>query len=286
MSTTTSPSSPARPRVWFITGSSTGLGRALCERVLESGDEVFCTARNPASVAELVQRFPGRAHALQLDVTDADSIKKAVAEALRRGPVDVLVNNAGYGVVGALEEMEESEVARVFDANVYGAYRLIRAFLPYLRQRRGGHIVNVSSMGGIVASAGFCFYNATKFAVEGMSEALALEVAPFGIKVTIVEPGPFRTDFRNRSLYSAPAMEAYAETTGRFRKALTDTDGKQPGDPRRGADAIIAAVTSANPPLHLPLGAICVEGIRKKFAAFNDEMERWLKVSLATSFEA
>jgi NAD(P)-dependent dehydrogenase (short-subunit alcohol dehydrogenase family) len=234
-----------------------------------------------------VRRYPDRAFAVALDVTSLESIERAVAEVLAKfGRVDVLVNNAGYGVVGALEEFEEAEVRRVFDANVLGVYRVTKALLPHLREQGGGHILNISSMGGLVAGAGFSFYNATKFAVEGLSEALALEVAPFGIKVTIVEPGPFRTDFRNRSLYSAPALDAYAQTVGKFRTNLADGDGKQPGDPHRAADAMIAAVDAKEPPLRLPLGDICVQAIRRKMAAQATEIDRWLAISLATSFEA
>lgn len=227
--------SAARSRTWLVTGCSSGLGRALCERLLERGARVVCTARNASSLADLRAKYPERAIVLPLDVCDPAEIKTAVATALEQtGDIDVLVNNAGYGLVGALEEVDEQAIKAAFDANVYGAYRLIKALLPHMRQRGSGHILNVSSMAGFVASAGFCFYSATKFAVEGMSEALAAEVAPFGIKVTLIEPGPFRTDFRNRSMQEAPVMEEYAETVGKFRKMLHDTDGKQPGDPPQG----------------------------------------------------
>jgi NAD(P)-dependent dehydrogenase (short-subunit alcohol dehydrogenase family) len=283
-----SPSTPTMPRTWFVTGCSSGLGRALCERLLETGHRVVATARDLAKIADLQERFADRAVLLKLDITDNTSIAAAM-NAVRslEGGVDVLVNNAGYGLVGALEEIDEQTVRDAFDANVYGAYRLIRAFLPHMRTRQSGHILNVSSMAGFVGGPGFCFYSATKFALEGMSEALAKEVAPFGIKVTLVEPGPFRTDFRSeKSLRSAPAMEVYADTVGRFRKMLADTDGKQPGDPRKAADAMIAAVDAEEPPLRLPLGDICVQAVRKKMAAQAAEIDRWLDISLATSFEA
>jgi NAD(P)-dependent dehydrogenase (short-subunit alcohol dehydrogenase family) len=254
--------------------------------LLEKGEVVACTARDPRSVEDLARRYPERAIAVALDVTVPHSIEQAVDKILdRTGKVDVLVNNAEYGVLGALEEIEEGEVRRVFDDNVIGVYRVTRALLPHLRERGGGHILNISSMGGLVAGTGFGMYNATKFAIEGMSEALAQEVAPFGIKVTIVEPGPFRTDFRNRSLYSAPALDAYALTVGRFRQMLSDGDGRQPGDPRKAADAMIAAVEANEPPPRLPQGDICVQAIRKKMAAQSAEIDRWLDVSLATSFE-
>jgi NAD(P)-dependent dehydrogenase (short-subunit alcohol dehydrogenase family) len=282
-----SPSTPSMPRTWFVTGCSSGLGRALCERLLESGHRVVATARDLAKIADLQERFADRAVLLKLDITDSTSIAAAMS-AVRslEGGVDVLVNNAGHGLVGALEEIDEQTVKEAFDANVYGAYRLIRAFLPHMRTRQSGHILNVSSMAGFVGGPGFCFYSATKFALEGMSEALAKEVAPFGIKVTLVEPGPFRTDFRSeKSLRSAPAMEVYADTVGRFRKMLADTDGKQPGDPRKAADAMMAVVASDNPPMRLPLGDVCTQAMRAKLAAVAQEMDRWAAVSAATSFE-
>ena len=281
-----SSSSPVRPRNWFITGCSSGLGQALCQRVLERGDRVVCTARKLEALDEFKVRFPQQAIPLVLDVTDAAAVERAVDQALKQtGGIDVLVNNAGYGVVGALEEFDERAVHAAFDANVYGPYRLIRAFLPSMRQRKTGHILNVSSMAGLVGIPGFTFYSATKFAVEGMSEALAQEVAGFGIKVTLIEPGPFRTAFRGRNLYSAPAMAVYAENVGRFRKTLAETDGKQPGDPRRGADAMIAVVEAENPPLRLPMGEVCLNMFRQKLERVSAELDRWQSLSLATSFE-
>ena len=276
----------AQPRTWLVTGCSSGLGRALCERLLERGTRVVCTARNVSALADLKNNYPDSAIVLPLDVCDPTAIQKAVNTALERtGGIDVLVNNAGYGLVGALEEVDEQAIKAAFDANVYGAYRLIKALLPHMRKRGSGHILNISSMAGFVAGAGFCFYSATKFAVEGMSEALAAEVAPFGIKVTLIEPGPFRTDFRNRSMQEAPAMEEYAETVGKFRKMLHDTDGKQPGDPHKAADAMIAVVESEHPPMRLPLGAVCLGAMRSKLARVSDELDRWETVALDTSYE-
>jgi len=278
---------PSSSRAWFVTGCSTGIGRALCERLLERGERVVCTARDPGTLAALAARFPTQAIVLALDVTDAAAVKATIAQAIARtGGIDVLVNNAGYGLVGALEEVGEDAVKDAFDANVYGPYRLIRAVLPHMRGRGCGHILNVSSMTGIVGAPGFCFYSATKFALEGLSEALAGEVAPFGIKVTLIEPGPFRTAFRGRSMVSAPAMPAYADTAGKLRKMLHDTDGQQPGDPMRAADAMIAVVDAAEPPMRLPLGELCVAQIRRKQAQVGEELERWLNVSLSTSFDA
>ena len=276
----------AQTRTWLVTGCSSGLGRALCERLLERGERVVATARNVSTIADLKDRGPGKAITLALDVTDQASIDTAVKQALAEtGGIDVLVNNAGYGLVGALEEVDEDAVRQAFDANVYGVYRLTRALLPHMRVRGSGRILNVSSMAGFVAGPGFTFYSATKFAVEGMTEAFAQEVAPFGIKVTLVEPGPFRTDFRSRSMQSAPAMEIYADTVGKFRKMLHDTDGKQPGDPRRAADAMIAVADSPSPPLRLPLGEVCLNAMRAKLGRVAADLDAWEKVSLATSFE-
>jgi NAD(P)-dependent dehydrogenase (short-subunit alcohol dehydrogenase family) len=275
-------------RTWLITGCSSGIGRALCERVLARGERVVATARNERTLAEFTTRFPDNALALRLDVTNASAVKQVVQDAIARtGGIDVLVNNAGFGTVGALEETDETAVKESFDTNVYGPYRMTRAILPHMRKRGSGHILNVSSMTGFAGVPGFCFYSATKFALEGMSEALAQEVAPFGIKVTIVEPGPFRTDFRkDGSLYSAPALDAYASTIGKFRQMLTDTDGKQPGDPARAADAMIAVVDAEKPPLRLPLGENCVGMVRKKLSHVSTELEQWLDLSLSTSYSA
>lgn len=275
------------PRTWLITGCSSGIGHALCERVLERGERVVCTARDASKLSDLVARFPNTAIALPLDVTDPASVASAVETAIARtGGIDVLVNNAGFGTVGALEEVDEEPVRQAFDANVYGPYRMIRMLLPHMRERGRGRILNVSSMTGFAGVPGFCFYSATKFAVEGMSEALAQEVAPFGIKVTLIEPGPFRTDFRSaRSMYSAPPMDVYAATIGKFRQMLADTDGKQPGDPAKAADAMIAVVDAKDPPLRLPLGEVCVNLIRKKLQDVGSELDRWLPVSLSTSYE-
>jgi NAD(P)-dependent dehydrogenase (short-subunit alcohol dehydrogenase family) len=258
----------------------------LCKHVLAIGEKVVCTARNPDTLQELVQGYPDQAIALALDVTQQSSIDIAVAEAVERcGHIDVLVNNAGYGVIGALEEVDEGEVLRVFDTNTFGVYRVTRAVVPHMRRQQSGHIVNVSSALGVVAKAGYTFYSATKFAVEGMSEALAQEMAPFGIRVTIVEPGSFRTEFRRAGAYEAPMLPAYGPSLGSFRRSLVETDGKQPGDPDRGAQAIVAAVNAPNPPLRLALGKACVSGIENKLASMRQELDDWMDVSLSTSFD-
>lgn len=274
------------PRSWLITGCSSGIGKALCRRVLAAGDRVVATARKPETLADLTEAFGAQVKTLRLDVTDAASVTQAVRDAIAwSGGLDIVVNNAGFGTVGALEETDEASVRDAFDTNVYGVYRVTRAVLPHLRERKRGHIINVSSQTGFAGVPGFCFYSATKFAVEGMSEALAGEVAPFGIKVTIVEPGPFRTDFRKEgSLVYEPPLAAYAETIGKFRQMLADTDGQQPGDPDGAARAIMAAADAATPPLRLPLGEPAVAHIRKKLAHVTRELDEWLPVSLDTSF--
>ncbi len=274
------------PRTWFITGTSSGLGRALAEAALEAGERVVATARRAESVADLGRRFGERCIPLPLDVTDPAAVTAAVEEAVRRaGRIDVLVNNAGYGIVGALEEFDEETVKAAFDANVYGPFRVTKAVLPHMRAAGGGRILMISSMLGLVASPGFPVYASTKFALEGMSEALAGEVAPFGIRVTIVEPGPFRTAFRGAGLVMAPEMDVYADTVGAFRKRVIETDGQQPGDPAKAARAMIALADADDPPLRLPLGAVCIDALRGKLARVGEELDRWEGLGRPTSFD-
>ncbi len=272
-------------QIWLITGCSSGFGRALSEAVLGRGGQVVATARDPSTLADLQERWPDRVRLARLDVTDPASINSAVADAIAwRGRIDVLVNNAGYGVVGAIEEIDEEEVEAAFDANFYGVYRLTRAVLPHMREAGSGHVVNVSSMLGHVSAAGYGIYSAVKFAVEGMSEALAKEVAPFGIRTTIVAPGPFRTDFRKRGLHMASPRPPYDETLKAFRENLKASDGKQPGDPQRAAALIIDAVNDAEPPLRLVLGETAITQIRAKLASVAADMDRFEKASIDTAF--
>jgi NAD(P)-dependent dehydrogenase (short-subunit alcohol dehydrogenase family) len=274
-------------RVWLITGSSTGFGRALTEAVLQHGDRVVATARKPEQLQDLVDRYPETAIAVRLDVTDSQDVQVAVQTSLDRfGRLDVLVNNAGYGSMGALEEINNETIQRQFATNVFGPLELIRAALPILRQQRSGHILNLSSVGGMVAFGSTGVYCATKFALEGLSEQLAQEVSALGIKVTIVEPGAFRTDFNGRSL-SQPdqRIDDYETVTGPFLQWLADMDGKQPGDPAKAAQAMIEVVESPNPPLRLVLGADAVGAIRDKLASVEAELDTWEPVSLSTAFE-
>ncbi len=272
--------------VWFITGCSSGFGRELAKLVLDRGYRAVITARDPRTIEDLSTGHEGRALALKLDVTSKADVAEAVKAAQAKfGSIDVLVNNAGYGYVGAVEESEEDEVRAMVDTNFFGLARMIRAVLPGMRQRRRGCIVNISSNGGLLAFPGFGYYNATKFAVEGLSVALAQEVAPLGIKVLLVEPGPFRTDWAGRSLKQAKErIPDYAETAGVYLKRLTSGSGKQVGDPVRAGEAILKAVESENMPLHLVLGKIAVETARSAIESLRRDVDAWEEVALSADY--
>ncbi len=260
--------------VWLITGCSTGFGRELATILIGRSYRVAATARDPAKIADLVAGHEASALALTLDVDRPAEIAAVVDRTKRTfGRIDVLVNNAGYGYLSAVEEGEDEEIRAMFETNVFGLAAITRAVLPVMRAQKSGAIVNISSQGGFIGFPGTGYYNATKFAVEGLSEALAKEVAPFGIKVLIVEPGPFRTDWAGRSL-KAPKrpIEAYAETAVARRKAIQGYSGAQPGDPVRAAEAIIATVEQEKPPLRLPLGGIAFEGMRAEIEAVRNEI--------------
>ncbi len=260
--------------VWLITGCSTGFGRELAKMLIGRGGRVVATARDPGKLADLVADNDAGALALKLDVDKPEDIAEVVGGTTEKfGRIDVLVNNAGYGYLSAIEEGEDEEIRAMFETNVFGLAAMIRAVLPVMRAQKSGRIVNVSSQGGFIGFPGVGYYNATKFAVEGLSEALAKEVTPFGIKVLIVEPGPFRTDWAGRSLkMPKEPIEAYAETAVARRNAIHDYSGTQPGDPVRAAEAIIATVESANPPLRLPLGSIALEGMKAEIEAVRREI--------------
>jgi len=279
-------SSNTQPRVWFITGASTGFGRQLAEEVLKSGGRVIATARKVEQITDLEQKFPGQAKSLALDVTDQGQVDSAVTQAVAQfGHVDVVVNNAGYGIAGAIEEATEAEFMPVFETNVFGLIRVTRAFLPYLRRQRSGHILNLSSIGGVTASPGWGYYQSTKFAVEGLSEALAAEVAPLGIHVTIIEPGPFRTDFLGRSgVEAAQHIPDYDTTAGNARRYLDTQSGKQAGDPLRAAHAMMTVVESPNPPLRLLLGASALQRLRAKLDSWQTEIATWESTTVGADF--
>jgi NAD(P)-dependent dehydrogenase (short-subunit alcohol dehydrogenase family) len=280
--------SPVTGKVWFITGASTGFGRILAEKALALGDNVVATARKPEQIAGLAQDFPANAIALALDVTSQASVDAAVAVAIARfGRIDILVNNAGYGLAGAIEEATPEEYLPVFETNLFGLLRVTRAILPQLRAQRSGRIVNLSSIGGLIGSAGWGFYNASKFAVNGLSEALAAELAPLGIHVTIVEPGPFRTDFLGRSgVEAAQRIADYDATAGKTREYFLQQAGKQPGDPDRAVDAIIAAATAENPPKHLVLGKLAFERMQNRLDQWHKDLEASRETSLGADFPA
>jgi len=273
-------------KVWFITGASTGFGRLLAEYLVTLGANVVATARRLESVADIEKSAPAQVLALSLDVTKPGDVEAAVKDALARFEhIDVLVNNAGYGVTGAFEEVNEAEFMPMFETNVFGLIRMTKALLPHFRERRSGHIVNLSSVGGLVGLPGWAFYNATKFAVEGMSEALAAEMKPLGVSVTIVEPGPFRTDFLGRSGVKADVqISAYAETAGKTREYFDSQAGKQPGDPQKAIEAIVAAVEAPEPPLHLVLGKLALTRYQAKAAAFSAEIAKWEATTLGADF--
>lgn len=271
---------------WFITGCSTGLGRHLAQATLTRGFNVVVTARDPARVQDIVQGYPETALCLALDVTDPAQVAQALLEAEHRfGGIDVLVNNAGYGYRGAIEEADMEEVRKMFEANYFGTVAMTKAVLPGMRARRAGTIVNVSSLSGRRSRAGSGNYSATKFAVEGMSDALSQEVGPLGIRVILVEPGAFRTDFAGRSLQQAPTRIAdYDQTAGLRRKGNDGAAGRQPGDPAKGAEAIIRIVETSNPPLRLLLGRDAIATTVAELEAQRAELEGWKDLSASTDF--
>jgi NAD(P)-dependent dehydrogenase (short-subunit alcohol dehydrogenase family) len=280
--------STSRPnRVWLITGASTGLGRQLAETLIARGERVAATARNVAGVKDLAEHAPDQVLSVRLDVTDQDSIDAAVAAAIARfGRIDVLVNNAGHGLIGALEELSDAQLRAVLETNVFGVAAVTRAVLPHLRAQRGGHVVQLSSVGGVVGNPGHAAYATSKFALEGMSEALAGEVAPFGIRVSIVEPGPFRTEFAGRSMSFADAIPDYQETpAGTLRTRFRAQDGNQPNDPVRAAEAIIALVDRPDSPLRLPLGPEAVTRIRAKLTGQLADLAAWEEIALNTRYD-
>lgn len=272
--------------VWFVTGCSTGFGREIARAALARGGRVVATARDAGRVADLADGVGDRLLALALDVTDAGRIGAAVEEAVTRfGRVDVLVNNAGYGYQSSVEEGVEDEIRAQFDANVFGLFALTRAVLPHMRAQGGGHVINISSVAGLAGFPGSGYYAASKHAVEGWSDALAAEGEPLGIKVTCVEPGPFRTDWAGRSLHQTPvAIEDYQPTAGARLSLTAGYSGKQPGDPARAAEAIVALTEEPRPPRHLPLGRFAYETLTKRLRDRLEEMERRRDAALGADF--
>jgi NAD(P)-dependent dehydrogenase (short-subunit alcohol dehydrogenase family) len=271
---------------WFITGCSSGFGRELARAVLARGWNTVVTARNPAEIADIVAENSDTALAVKLDVTDRTQIADAVRQARARfRTIDVLVNNAGYGYRGAVEEASDAEIRAVFDTNFFGLVAMTQAVLPGMRAQKSGYIINISSVGGRMAAPGSGFYSATKFAVEGMSDALRKEVGPLGIRVMVVEPSGFRTDFAGRSLrQSDVTIDAYAPTAGRRRKENITNDGRQAGDPVRAAEAIVNAVLADKPPFRLALGRHAVERIRAEMRIQGEELDTWETTAIGADY--
>ena len=272
--------------VWFITGCSTGFGRELARLVLERGWRAVVTARDSDRVADLVEQFGDRALALSVDVVDQAQIDAAVAASTERfGRIDVLVNNAGYGYQSSIEEGEDHEIRAQFDANVFGLFALTRAVLPGMRAQRAGHVINFTSVAGLIGFPGSGYYAASKHAVEGWSDSLAAEVGPLGIAVTCVEPGPFRTDWAGRSLQQTPVRIAdYAETAGKRMESTKQISGEQAGDPVRAGEAIIAAAETETPPRHLVLGKFGFDAVTAKLKERLAEIEGLREQALGADF--
>jgi NAD(P)-dependent dehydrogenase (short-subunit alcohol dehydrogenase family) len=269
-------------KVWFITGCSTGFGRELAKLVLELGYKAVVTARNVKDVEDIVENYPGTALAVALDVTKPEQIKSAVRATLEKfDRVDVLVNNAGIGYFSAVEEGEDEEVRRMFEINFFGLVNMTNEILPVMRRQRSGNIINISSIGGLVGFPGVGYYNATKFAVAGYSEALAKEVPHLGIKVTVVAPSGFRTDWAGRSANNSKiVIEDYATTAHTNKDSIRGYSGNQPGDPVRAAQAIVKVVESAQPPLYLLLGKAARNNASNKIAALQKDISAWEEVTL------
>ena len=274
-------------RVWLITGASSGFGRAIATTALAAGDTVVATARNPESVQDLVDAHPGKAVAVKLDVTDDATIPAVVADTLLWfGRIDVLVNNAGVGLVGAVEETTDRQLRDLMDLHFFGPATLTRAVLPHMRAAGRGTIVQMTSMGGRFSFPGVGGYSATKFALEGLSEALAAEVAEFGIRVLIVEPGAFRTGFAGDKLRQSNPLPAYETSVGPVRSGLPGSDGGQPGDPAKAAAAILSAIDADDPPLRLALGSDAADEIDAALRRARTEFEAWEPVTRGTDHES
>ena len=264
-------------KVWLITGCSTGFGRELSTYLLAEGYPVAVAARKTEDIKDIVEGFPETALSLKLDVTKPEDIKTAVQQTLDKfGRIDVLVNNAGIGYFGAVEESEDEAVRNMFEINFFGLANMTKEVLPTMRKQKSGHIVNIASIGGLVSFPAVGFYNATKYAVDGLSEALAKETAPLGIKVTIVAPSGFRTDWAGRSANNSPiVIEDYATTAGANKDNIRGYSGNQPGDPKLAAKAIVKAVEAAEPPLRLLLGAAALKGARNKLDLLKKDFDTW-----------
>lgn len=273
-------------KIWFITGSSRGLGRSLTEAVLANGDKVAATARNPETLNALVEKYPAQILPVKLDVTDFGRVHDAVAAAVAHfGRIDVLVNNAGFGIVGAAEAYTDEQVRSQLETNLYAPIEITRAVLPYMRRQGSGRILQISSIGGRVGNPGISIYQAAKFGLGGFSEALAKEVAPLGIRVTSVEPGGFRTDWAGDSMTYAPKVEGYEATVDKRTELFTSGSFVPMGDPGKAAKVMVALAEDPNPPVHLVLGSEAIGMLKNANAARQEEMEKWLPVSISTDHD-
>jgi len=274
-------------KTWFITGASRGFGALIASRALQAGDNVVATARDPQKIVDALGNHP-KLLPTPLDVTNEAQAREAVSATIQRfGRIDVLVNNAGFGLLGAVEEATAEEVEKVYGTNVFGLLKVSRAVLPYMRKQRSGHIINFSSVGGYRSSPGFGVYCSTKFAVEGLSEAMAAELEPLGIKVTIIEPGYFRTDFLDdRSLTVSPtSIEDYSATAGVVRSKAKKVSHNQPGNPEKLAVELVVLAGREDAPLRMPFGSDAVDAIEAKNVSVTEELEKWRSVSITTDFE-
>lgn len=278
----------SKDKVWFITGTSSGLGRAIAEEVLAQGFKVIATARKPETLADLVEKYPETARALKLDVTNIRNVQAAIANAFKEfGRIDVVVNNAGYGLVGAIEETTDEQAKQQFDTNFFGALNVTREVLPILREQKSGHIVNISSLVGFSAFPAFGIYSATKFALEGVSEALAAEIAPHGIKTTVIDLGAFHTGFSSKSVVLGEnRLPKEYPITENMINAFPQFDGPSSGDPKKAAKIIVEAVESENPPFRLPIGQDAFEAIDAKIESVQKENSIWRERASQTKFDA
>lgn len=273
-------------KTWLVTGCSSGFGKSLAIKILAAGDNLIATSRNSLSLGFFLNAPSDRLLLLDLDVTNLDQIKSAVARSEAQfGRIDVLVNNAGYGLIGALEECGADQLAKNLATNLIGPLHLIQAVLPGMRSRRSGHIINLTAVAGVANHEGFAVYGAAKFGIEGASEALRIELAPLSIHVTLVEPGPFRTNFIQGSMDIAEnSIADYDATSGKFRKLLESLNGKQPGDPDKAADVILRIANESKPPFRLPLGAFAYRRIRQKLNEQLAELDAWEPIGKNTDF--
>ncbi len=273
-------------KIWFITGSSRGLGRSLTEAVLAVGDKVAATARNIEQLNDLVEKYKDNIYPIKLDVTDYAQVHKAVADTIAHfGKIDVLVNNAGFGIVGATEAYTDEQIRSQLETNLYAPIEITRAVLPYMRKERSGRILQISSIGGRVGNPGISIYQAAKFGLGGFSEALAKEVAPLGILVTCVEPGGFRTDWAGDSMTYAPQVEGYETTVDKRSEMFKSKQFVPMGDPDKAAKVMVDLAANPTPPVHLVLGSEAIGMLKNANAARDTEMEKWMPVSVSTDHD-